>query len=217
MKFEAVLFDLNGTTVIEKDPDFIVNCFKNAFSDHGISVGADLIKRNRGKDKNEMIDLILKELNQPRHVAKSILISFKEHLEQNLDNFSENNGFRELLTYLKANKVKVGIGSGFPKEVFDKIFHYLKWETVELDYTCVAEEIGKGRPYPDMIFDMMKKLGISMNEFLKVGDTVADIQEGKNAGVATAVILSGTQNEEDLIKEKPDFIIRSLIELKEIL
>lgn len=217
MKYKAVLFDLNGTTVIEKDPQLVLNCFEYAFKDHGISVTKEIIKNNRGKDKHEMIKIILEETNHSVILTKSILVSFKEHLENNLNNFSENSGLRELLQYLKEKNIKIGIGTGFPREIFDGIFSYLKWEELDLDYMGIAEEIGKGRPHPDMIFDMMNKLIINKDELLKVGNTAADIQEGKNAGVATAVILSGTQAEEDLIKEKPDFVIRSLMELKEII
>lgn len=217
MKYKAVIFDLNGTTVLEKDPQLVLNCFEYAFKDHGISVTKELIKNNRGKDKHEMIKIILQETNHSVILTESILFSFKEHLQKNLNNFSENYGFRELLKYLKENKIKVGIGTGFPREIFDGIFSYLKWELLELDYIGIAEEIGKGRPHPDMIFDMMDKLNIKKNELLKVGDTAADIQEGKNAGVATAVILSGTQEEDSLRKENPDFEIRTLIELKEII
>lgn len=164
-----------------------------------------------------MIKIILEETNHSVILTESILLSFKEHLQKNLNNFSENSGFRELLKYLKENNIKVGIGTGFPREIFDGIFSYLKWEALELDYIGIAEEIGRGRPHPDMIFDMMDKFKINKNELLKVGDTAADIQEGKNARVATAVILSGTQNEGDLRKENPDFVIRSLNELKEII
>jgi phosphoglycolate phosphatase-like HAD superfamily hydrolase len=69
-----------------------------------------------------------------------------------------------------------------------------------------------------MILDMLKKLsGVDRSEFLKVGDTTADIQEGKNAGVATVAILSGSQTAEQLQAEHPDYFIRSLFELKAIL
>jgi len=64
---------------------------------------------------------------------------------------------------------------------------------------------------------MRSMLGISPAELLKVGDTVADIQEGKNAGVLTAVLLSGTQDEVTLIKQNPDFVLHKLTDLIEIL
>ena len=41
---------------------------------------------------------------------------------------------------------------------------------------------GFGRPYPYMIFRNMQQFGIAgVREVVKVGDTVSDIREGKNA------------------------------------
>ena len=56
----------------------------------------------------------------------------------------------------------------------------------------------------------------SQRSISKCGDTIADIQEGKNAGVLTAAILSGTQNEREIAQQQPDFIIHSLAELQNI-
>ena len=51
----------------------------------------------------------------------------------------------------------------------------------------------KGRPYPYMIFRNMEKLELKdVSRVMKVGDTVADILEGKNAGMVTVGILEGS-------------------------
>jgi phosphoglycolate phosphatase-like HAD superfamily hydrolase len=68
-----------------------------------------------------------------------------------------------------------------------------------------------------MILDMMKKFRLNNSELLKVGDTITDIREGKNAGVLTAAILSGTQSQEELVSQEPDYVINSLSQLKDII
>ena len=118
---------------------------------------------------------------------------------------------------MKARKVIIGLGTGLPRDTFEKIFNHLRWSRKQFDYIGIAEETGKGRPHPDMILDMLEKCRLQASELLKVGDTVADIQEGKNAKVPTAAILSGTQSEKDIISEQPDFIIRHLSELRKIM
>ena len=51
----------------------------------------------------------------------------------------------------------------------------------------------KGRPYPYMIFRNMEALGLmDVRRVIKVGDTVSDIREGKNAGVLSAGIVTGS-------------------------
>lgn len=51
----------------------------------------------------------------------------------------------------------------------------------------------KGRPYPYMIFRNMEALELtSVDKVLKVGDTIADIKEGVNAGIDTVGIIEGS-------------------------
>lgn len=212
----AVLFDFIGTTVKETDPEIINKCFEKAFIDNNLSVDISLFKKDRGKDKKIIIENILKQQQLPLSIASSIYASFKINIAVSIHNFCENDGAKEIFSYLRNKDIKTGLGTGLDREVFDKIYHYLKWNNLHFDYIGIASEIGRSRPYPDMILDMMNKIGISSgtNGFLKVGDTVADIQEGKNAKVLTAVILSGTQNKNDLLKEKPDFVLTSLVDIK---
>lgn len=52
---------------------------------------------------------------------------------------------------------------------------------------------GIGRPYPYMIFRNMEALkSASVAEVMKVGDTVSDIREGKNAGAFTVGVIEGS-------------------------
>ena len=63
----------------------------------------------------------------------------------------------------------------------------------------------------------MGKLDIqNAGEVLKVRDTIADIQEGKNAKAITAVILSSTQPKEILLQENLDIVLTSLLGIKKV-
>lgn len=214
--FKGILFDFIGTTVIEKDPDVINSCFARAFREHGVHVSATVIKNGRGKDKKEMIAGVLKEFNRPHDLAVAIINSFRKHIGNRLDNFSANPGALEIFEYLRTSNISIGLGSGLPRDIFEQILSHVKWSTSLFDYVGIADEMGRGRPDPVMIFDMLDKCRLRKDEFLKVGDTVADILEGKNANVQTAVILSGTQPEKELREQEPDYVIQSLQELRAI-
>lgn len=217
MHIKAVLFDFMGTTASEKDSTTIHRCFLKAFSDHGIEVTDDIIKMNRGKDKKEIVSVILQQYNQSQHLVPGILNSFNSLLVSNVDNFIANKDTREIIQFLKERNIITGLGTGFPRDVFELIFNHLDWKDIGFDYIGIAEETGRGRPHPDMIMDMLKKFRLQPEQFLKVGDTVADVLEGKNAGVKAVAILSGTQEEKEIRKQKPDFVIHQLTELKDIL
>jgi len=58
---------------------------------------------------------------------------------------------------------------------------------------CPEHTLNKGRPYPYMVFRNLEALGISgVLTAIKVGDTVADIKEGKNAGMISVGIIEGS-------------------------
>ncbi|MGE5108368.1 MAG: HAD family hydrolase [Sphingobacteriales bacterium] len=217
MYINGILFDFMGTTAMEKDPSVIQQCFIKSFAEYGVIVSEEEIIVNRGRNKKDMIETLLRKYNHSSKLLTSILSAFNESLENSLNEFSEGRSTREVMDFLKSKNIKIGMGTGFPRSIFESIFNYLKWDSIGFDYIGIAEETGKGRPYPDMILDMIKTLSLQQENFLKVGDTMADIQEGKNAGVRTVAILSGTQSEADIINQKPDFVIHDLIELKKII
>lgn len=93
----------------------------------------------------------------------------------------------------------------------------LQWQDL-VDCICSAEKVGKGRPDPAMIQEAMKCFGVTdPRSVVKVGDTKADIDEGKNAGCWTVAVLTGTQTVECLREKNPDFIINSVKELPNLL
>jgi len=218
LMIKAILFDFIGTTVKEADPDVFTRCFMKAFADNAIPITPAAFAKERGKDKKTMIGNILADLQLPLSNLEAIYDSFKNNISENVGLFCENDGLAEILYWLHEKKIKTGIGSGLERDVFDRICQHLQWDHSRFDYTGLGPETGRCRPYPDMIFDFMKKMNITdPGEILKVGDTVADMEEGKNAGVKTAVILSGTQAKQILLDANPDFVLTSLADLRSII
>lgn len=61
------------------------------------------------------------------------------------------------------------------------------------DFMIASDQVKAGRPYPYMIFQNLVELGIfPPKSVIKVGDTVSDIQEGRNAGVWTVAVILGS-------------------------
>lgn len=218
MKLDAVLFDAIGTTIIEKDSGTIMRCFENAFLENNIPVDNELVRLNRGKDKIEIISLVLEKHGLPRTLVPKVYDSFKKNLLDSLDNFAAHACTERLCGLLREKNIKCGLGSGLDIQILQTIAANTKLKLPEFDYVATASDNFRPRPHPDMIFDMMRRLRLSdKTSFLKVGDTIADIQEGKNAGVFTAVVLAGTQSESLLKLENPDIILPDLCALEELL
>ena len=69
------------------------------------------------------------------------------------------------------------------------------------------------KPAPDAILVALQKLGQSAAHTLMVGDTIADIQAGKAAGVRTCAVMYGFGDAAALRDCRPDYCIRSFPEL----
>jgi phosphoglycolate phosphatase-like HAD superfamily hydrolase len=50
-----------------------------------------------------------------------------------------------------------------------------------------------------------------------VGDSVADVKAGKNAGAKTVAVLSGIFSHKELEREKPDLILENINQLPDFL
>ena len=222
---QLAMFDMAGTTVNDKVggyPLMIISMIR-AFADHGIALAPDLINTHRGKQKFEAVQALLREHTElppddAEHIADAVYRDFLHKLERNLSNISETDGATETFQLLKSKGIHVGVGSGFPTRIVEAIVSRLGWQDSGLlDYIGSAERVGVGRPDPRMIHDAMKRLSITdARQVVKIGDTVVDIQEGRNAGVWTLAVLTGSHTETQLVAAKPDYILPSIRELPEL-
>lgn len=69
------------------------------------------------------------------------------------------------------------------------------------------------KPNPDVIFASLQGLGASPEDCLLVGDSAADMEAGRRAGVKTCAVLWGYGQREDMAKWSPDYWISHPSEL----
>jgi phosphoglycolate phosphatase len=69
------------------------------------------------------------------------------------------------------------------------------------------------KPAPDVIFTALKALGASPEDCLFVGDSAADMEAGRRAGVKTCAVTYGYGKREDLAVFTPDYWVDDLREL----
>lgn len=219
MKIEFILFDTIGTVIKENSnsSSTIIECFIEAFKNKNITLTFQEVNQIRGKSKMAAINELLLLKYHSLKFSHEIYSGFISLLKNRISEFSEQEGATELLYFLKDKNIKIGLGSGLPAEIMLTLCKNLNW-TEMFEYFGSSEKLGKGRPDPIMIFDAMKKLKIiNPKNILKVGDTVADIEEGKNAGVYTVAVLTGTQEIQKIQNAKPDFIFENILGIKSII
>jgi NagD protein len=84
-------------------------------------------------------------------------------------------------------------------------------------------EVIVGKPSPLMIQTFLDVLGLRPEDCILIGDRIeTDIKMGKEAGIATGIVLTGVTNEEALKKIKhtpsqPDFVFQSIADVESLL
>jgi|TARA_B110000259_G_C14022069_1_gene403387 D-glycero-D-manno-heptose 1,7-bisphosphate phosphatase len=137
-----------------------------------------------------------------------------------LEKFAEN-----IIIFLKKLNYKIFVFTNQPdvtrkttkKNEVIKINNFIK-KKFDIDDLfvcyCSKDTCFRRKPNPGMIYDAKKKWNIDLRNSYVVGDRYKDIKAGKNAGVKT-IFLDKKYNEKKLAK--PDFVIKSLNEIKKIL
>ena len=229
-RIKLVVFDLAGTTVDDTidDVPLITVAMTEAFASRGIIINAEQVNKYRGMEKKQAVSSLFREsqkiqLNTTDNTkfddeVDAIFKDFKLALNSHLVNIDkEISGTTETFKWLKTKGIKIALGSGFPHNVVLALVEKLGW-THLVQYVSSAEQEGHGRPHPALINSAMKHCSvIDERSVLKIGDTVMDIEEGKNAKCWTAAVLTGTQTESTLKQSNPDFIINSVADLPQLL
>ncbi|MFP5021695.1 phosphonatase-like hydrolase [Pseudonocardia phyllosphaerae] len=129
-------------------------------------------------------------------------------------------GVPAALAALRGAGASVVLTTGFDRQVTGPLLAALPREfTGELDGVVCAEEVGAGRPDPAMIHRAMELTGVTdPAAVLTAGDTVLDVEAGRNAGAALVVgVLSGAQTRDELGAASPTHVLGGVADLPALL
>jgi phosphonatase-like hydrolase len=201
---KLVVFDIAGTTI--EDNDAVGQAFLKAFLSFGLNPTTEQINNVMGLSKPQSIKIILKELDNTTPIAEihdQFLKNMIEHYSLD-ENIKEIPGAAETFNTLHEMDYYVALDTGFSRDITNIILDKLGWVNQGLvDAVVSSDQVKYGRPYPYMIFKLMETLHIkSVHDVVKVGDTVADIYEGLNAGCDVVIgVTTGTETKQSF-KEK---------------
>lgn len=206
IKLKLVVFDWAGTTV-----DY--GCFAplapfiDTLAKHGVTVSAKVARGPMGLHKKDHIRKLLEipELtNQWRHAQG------RDWNEDDVDRLFREDfiplqlaavhrhaelipGLLDLVSILRKEGLKIATTTGYFQEAARIVYKSAASQGYLPDANLCAEDVPQGRPAPWMIFRHMERLGVyPTSAVVKVGDTVPDIDEGRNAGAWSVGIIQGS-------------------------
>lgn len=203
---EALVLDWAGTT-IDYGCLAPVSSFKKAFAHFGITISEPLIRQDMGLDKQTHIQ---KMLNDPdiqaswqEHQAdvplaeagKRIYSQFQTEVKAVLaETATLKPGMNDLIAFAEDHNIKLATTTGYTQAMLDQVLPEAARQGYRPAYNITSEQTDHvGRPAPDMLQLAMTKLGLSdPSKIIKIGDSVSDILEGKNAGAISVGVTEGS-------------------------
>jgi phosphonatase-like hydrolase len=219
---KMVVFDMAGTTVNEGN--VVYKTLRQAINERGYNVTlGEVLEKGAGREKLQAVKSVL-NLNEAddNETANEIYKNFVELLGKAYDVYDilpQENAL-EVFHALKQKQILVVLNTGYNAATAQSLIDKIGWKIGEdYDSLVTADDVEKNRPHPDMILLAMSQAGIeSANEVAKVGDSIIDIMEGKNAGCSFTIgITSGAHTMEQLQSANPSYIINNLNELLPLL
>ncbi len=215
---ELVVFDMAGTTVV--DDGQVPEAFTAALAEHGVAVGAGNIRDVRGAAKRQAILDLLPAGKDREQKAERVLASFRVHLARLYKGkVREVPGAAGVFAWLRGRGIRAALNTGFDRDTAKMLLDALGWSDKAVDAVVCGDDVAKGRPAPDMILRCMELTGIaSAASVACVGDTMLDLQAGRNAGVRYNIgVLTGAHSRETMAAQPHTHLIESVGELPVLL
>jgi phosphonatase-like hydrolase len=217
-----VVFDLAGTTI--EDDDAVNQAFRIALRSASVEADHDTVNAVMGLAKPEAItDILMKCRGEaPPALVDRVHARFVAAMAAHYraGGVRPIDGAGEVMDALHAARVRVAIDTGFSRAIADAVMEQTGWlRDRRVDTVVASDDVPRGRPSPDMIFEAMRRLDIdSPRSVAKVGDTPSDLAEARRAECGLAIgVTYGTHDRAALTELPHDALIDSLPELLDVL
>lgn len=199
-----LVFDMAGTIIQEQG--FVYKSMFRVLQAMDCPVDAKDIPRWKGRGKQEVLSEVITRTYPIEH-QKMMISMASERLRERLKSEYTRDKIGMIrphavntLQRLRHRGVKVALNTGYPRDIQEQIIRELNLSDY-IDAYVSSDCVINSRPHPAMIHRVMDKLNIPNIEHVgKVGDTVIDLQEGRNAGCGLVLgVLSGGTPIEDLV------------------
>jgi pyrophosphatase PpaX len=206
MRYETVLFDLDGT-LIDSGAMILASMrhatrtvLKREIPDEELlaRVGSSLVEEMRALDESRVDELIrvYREHNEPLH-----------------RDLQPCAGVLDLLPTLRAEGRRLGIVTAKRRATVELAFAVLPLEEY-FDVLVTAEDTEHHKPHPEPLLLALERLSSRPELTAYVGDSPFDVRAAKAAGVAAVAVTWGRiHSAERLAAEAPDALVRDPEEL----
>ncbi|MEU1736668.1 HAD-IA family hydrolase [Streptosporangium sp. NPDC020145] len=218
LPIRLVCLDLAGTTI--GDVVMVERAFAEAIATQGIVPGTGAyaramvhVHRSRGRSTLDVFRGIFPD-NEAQ--AQAANLTFERSYEGAIgrSGLVPAAGIVETLDTLRDGDVKVCLTTGFSRSLISRVLADLSWSD-RFDLVLCTEDVGRGRPMPDMVLSALLRLRVQdVRQVAVAGDSENDMLCGRRAGASVvAGIMTGAHSRERLLKGGATHILDSVRDL----
>lgn len=210
MSITTVLFDLDGTLI--NTNELIIASFTHT-----------LDRYYPGKyTRDDFIGFIGEPLEEsfekvdPKRVDELVRVYHKHNLDYHDDLVQEYEGVFETVKTLHERGIKLGVVTSKMRLTVDMGLKLSRLDSF-FDTVVSLDDVEKAKPNPEPINRALSLLNDSPENAIMVGDSVFDIEAGKNAGTATAGVAWTIKGEDQLRAAGADVVLEEMADLLDVL
>jgi phosphonoacetaldehyde hydrolase len=204
---KLVIFDWAGTAV-DHGCFAPVAAFVRAFAAQGVAITTAEARAPMGLDKKDHIRALLRapaiarrwrEAHGRDWTEEAVEAIFRRFMPLQMEVLDDHSrlipGLLTCVEELRRRGVRVGATTGYFREAAWRVQEAARSQGYVPEVSLCPADVPAGRPAPWMVFRIMQELDVyPPSAVVKVGDTVPDIGEGRNAGSwSVGVVATGSE------------------------
>lgn len=211
------IFDLDWT-LVDTAPDFknSLNYMLSELNEPLVTL--EEIRNLVGYGARELIrrTVVTKNISHDDDKINEMLKIFLLHYTHNIDDDSvlfEN--VETVLKLIKSKKLKLAVCTNKMEKLSNMlleklgVLHYF-------DYLVGGDTFAKSKPDPFPLIEICKKLSVSENESIMIGDSATDLNAGHNANMPVVLVGYGYTDNKNIYNDA-DLVINNFSQLTELI
>jgi phosphoglycolate phosphatase len=208
-RFELIVFDWDGT--LADSTTVIAQAIQAALRDMGEAVPDDKAARYViGLGLTDALRTVAPAL--PAHRHSELAAHYRRHYLARENEVPLFAGAAALLEDLERAGYLLAVATGKSRMGLDRVL--TRNDLVRRFHATRCADEGFPKPHPDMLLNLMDRLGVRSEQTLMIGDTTHDLELARNAGVAGVAVAYGAHEAAGFARYAPLATVHSIAELR---